>query len=93
MSILCKKISKYSSMEQMFSSIFRFRVITFFSSFYFNFASVNRIVYAVMDIKGCHLLLADAVSAYIRLVAMMSAAEIDLRLRPLTRHGFRSLRR
>lgn len=41
MSILCKKISKYSSMEQMFSSIFRFRVITFFSSFTFNFASVT----------------------------------------------------
>ncbi len=41
MSIRCKKISKYSSMEQMFSSIFRFRVITFFSSFTFNFASVT----------------------------------------------------
>ena len=31
-SMRCKKISKYSSMEQMFSSIFKFRVITFFSS-------------------------------------------------------------
>ena len=41
MSIRCKKISKYSSMEQMFSSIFKFRVITFFSSFTFNFASVT----------------------------------------------------
>ena len=41
MSMRCKKISKYSSMEQMFSSIFKFRVITFFSSFTFNFASVT----------------------------------------------------
>lgn len=40
-SIRCRKISKYSSMEQIFSSICRFNVISFLSLFTLSFASVT----------------------------------------------------